>query len=82
MGHYLGTAPNSVSAMVRDNIAQGVTLGSLEAWEGRNSMNTCSNGASEESIDIYAKNTCEWSGHSIDLEPRLQSYGRLKLQGP
>ena len=27
---------------------------SPEGWEGRNSMNTCPNGASEESISIYA----------------------------
>ena len=32
-----------------------------EAWEGRNSMNTCSNKASEESIAIHAKSRCQWS---------------------
>ena len=67
---------------MRDNTAQGVTLGSPEAWEGHNSVNTCSNGASEESIGIYAKNRCQWSGSSIDLESGPQRYGRLKLQGP
>ena len=54
--------PSFVSTMVRDNTAQGVTPGSPEAWEGRNSVKTCSNGASEESIGIYAKSTCQWSG--------------------
>ena len=40
---------------------------SLEAWEERNPMNTCSNGANEESIGIYAKSRCQWSGRLIDL---------------
>ena len=44
--------------MVRDNTTQRVTPRSLEAWEGRNSINTCSNGTNEESIGIYAK--MEW----------------------
>ena len=35
-----------------DNTAQGVTPRSLEAWEGHNSINTYSNGASEEFISI------------------------------
>ena len=67
---------------MRDNTAQEVTFRSPEAWEGRNSMNTCPNGASEESIGIYAKNKCQWNGCLIHLEPRPQRYGRLKLQGP
>ena len=67
---------------MKDNTAQGVTPGSLKAWEGRNSVNTCMNGASEESIGIYAKNRCQWSGRLVDLEPEPQSYGHLKLQGP
>ena len=67
---------------MRDSTAQGVMPGSPEAWEGLNSVNTCSNGASEESIGIYAKNKCQWNGQSIDLELRPQSYGRLKPQGP
>ena len=71
-----------MSVVVRDNIAQRVTPGSPKAWEGPNSMNTCPNGASEESIGIYAKNRCQWSGCLIDLEPELQNYGRLKPQGP
>ena len=32
-----------MSAVVRDNTAQGVMLGSPKAWEGRNSVNICSN---------------------------------------
>ena len=82
MGLCLGTAPSFVSFVMKDSIAQGVTPRNSEAWEGHNSMNTCPNGASGESIDIYAKSRCQWSGFSIDLEPRLQRYGRLKLQGP
>ena len=82
MGRYLRTVPCSVSAVVRDNSAQRVTPGSPEAWEERNSMNTCSNGASEESIGIYAKSRCQWSGCLINLDPRPRKYGRLKPQGP
>ena len=61
---------------------QGVTPGSPDSLEGRNSVDTCSNGASEEPIGIYAKSRCQWSGRLIELEPRPQSYGRLKAQGP
>ena len=50
--------------------------------EGRNSVTTCSNGASEESIGIYAKSRLQWSSRSLNLEPGPQSYGRLKPQGP
>ena len=82
MGRCLGTAPSSVSAVVRDSTPQGVTPGSPDSLEGRNSVNTCSNGASEESIGIYAKSRCQWSDCLIQLEPGLQSYGRLKPQGP
>ena len=82
MGRCLGTAPRSVSAAVRDSTPQGVTPGSPDSLEGRNSMNTCSNGVSEEPIGIYAKSRCQWSGCLIDLEPGPQSYGRLKPQGP
>ena len=52
------TTPSSVSAVVRDSTAQGVTPGSPDAWEGHNSVNTCLNGASEESIGVYAKSKC------------------------
>ena len=69
MGRYLGTVPNFVNVVVRDSTAQGVTPGSLEAWEERNSVNTCLNGASEESIGIYTKSRCQWSGRLIHLEP-------------
>ena len=55
---------------------------SPEAWEGRNSVNTYSNGASEESIGIYAKSRCQRSGCLIDLEPEPQRYGRLKPSSP
>ena len=81
MGRCLGTASSSVSAVVRDNRAQGVTPRSPKAWEGRNQVNTYSNGASEKSIGIYAKSRCQWSGQLIHLEPNLQRYGRLKPQG-
>ena len=30
-----------------------------EAWEGRNSLITCPNGVSEESIGIYVKSKCQ-----------------------
>ena len=53
---------SSVSAMVRDNTAQGLTLESPEAWEGCNSVKTCLNGTSQESIGIYAENRCQWNG--------------------
>ena len=82
MGRCLGTAPTSVSAVVRDSTPQGVTPRSPDSLEGRNSVNYCSNGASEESISIYAKSRCQWSGCLTDSEPRPQSYGRLKPQGP
>ena len=78
MERYLGTAPSSMSAVVRDSAPQGVTPGSPDSLEGRNSVNTCSNGASEESIGIYAKSRCQWSGRSTDLEPRPRNHGRLK----
>ena len=82
MGRCLGTAPSSVSAVVRDSTPQGVTPGSPNSLEGRNSVNTCSNGASDEPIGIYTKSRCQWSGRLTDLDPGPQSYGRLKLQGP
>ena len=78
MGRYLGTAPSCVSAVVRDSTPQGVTPGSPDSLEGRNSMTTSSNGASEESIGIYAKSRCQWSSRPIELEPEPQSYGRSK----
>ena len=82
MGRCLGTAPSSVSVVMRDSTPQGVTPGNPNSLEGRNSVNTCSNGASEESIGIYAKSRYQWSGRSTDLEPGPQSYDRLKPQGP
>ena len=71
-----------MSVVVRDITAQGVMPRSHEAWEGRNSVNTYPNGASEESIGIYAKCRYQRSGCLIDLELEPRSYGRLKLQGP
>ena len=65
-----------------DSIAQGMTPGSPKAWEGCNSVNTCSIGAIEESIGNYAKSRCQWSGCSIDLELGPRRYGCLKPQGP
>ena len=46
-----------------------------------NFLNTCLNGASEESIGIYANSRCRWSGHLLDLETTHGSYGGLKLLG-
>ena len=82
MGRCLGTAPSCVSDVVRDSTPQGMTPGSPDSLERRNSANTCSNAASEESIGIYKKSRCQWSGRLIELEPGPQSYGRLKPQGP
>ena len=76
------TAPTFVTAVVRDHTTQGVTPGSLDAWEGRSLVNTCLNGASEQSIGIYAKNRCQWSGRLIHLELGPHRYGHLKPQGP
>ena len=53
------TAPSSVSAVVRDSTPQGVMPGSPDSLEGRNSVTTCSNGVSKESIGIYAKSRCQ-----------------------
>ena len=62
MGRCLGIALTSVSAVVRDSTPQGVMPGSPDSLEGRNLVDTCSNGASEEPIGIYAKSKClEWS---------------------
>ena len=65
MGRCLRAAPNTGSAVVRDSTVQGVTLGSPKSLEGRNSMNTYLNGASEKSISIYSKNRCQWSDRLI-----------------
>ena len=82
MGRCLGTAPSCVSAVVRDSTPQGVTPGSPDSLEGRNSVDTCSNGASEESIGIYAKSRGQWYGCLLELEAGPQSYGRLNPHGP
>ena len=67
---------------MRESTAQGVTPESPDSLEERNSVNSCLNGASEESIGIYAKSRCQWSDCLTALEPAPQSYGRLKLSGP
>ena len=67
---------------MKDNIVQGMMPGSPESLEGRNSVNTCLNGASEESIDIYAKSKCQWSGCSIKTKLGQGRYGHLNPQGP
>ena len=82
MGRCLRTAPSSVSAVVRDSTPQGVTPGSPDSLEGRNSVDTCTNGASKESISIYANSRCQWSCRLIELERGPQSYGRLEPKGP
>ena len=82
MGRCLGTVPSCVSVVVRDSTPQGVMPGSPDSLEERNSVDTCSNGANEDSIGINAKSRCQWSGRAIELEPGPKSYGRLKLHGP
>ena len=50
-----------------------------------NFLNTCVNGASEESIGMYAKNRWRWSGCLVETKIIQQSYGGLKgkyLLGP
>ena len=42
---------------------------------GHYSVNTCQNGANEESININAKNRYQWTGCSIGLELGSQRYG-------
>ena len=49
---------------MRDSTSQGVTPRSPDSLEGRNSVNTCSNRASDESIGIYAKSKWQWKGRS------------------
>ena len=65
MGCCLGAASDTGSVVVRDNTVQRLTPGSPESLEGCNSVNTCLNGASEESIGIYPKSRCQWSGRLI-----------------
>ena len=82
MKYCLRTTPSSRSAMMWNNIAQEVMLGTPTAWKEHNSFNTCPNGASDEFIGIYAKNRCHWSNFLIESKPRLGRYACLKLQGP
>ena len=65
MGRYLGTAPSTGSDVVRDNTVQGVTPWNPESLEGCNSVSTCLNEASEESISIFTKSRCQWIGRLI-----------------
>ena len=80
MGRCLGTVPSTGSVVVRVRIVQGVKPASPESLEGRNSLNTCPNGASEESISIHAKSRCQWSGCYIKKMLGQGRYGRLKPQ--
>ena len=82
VGRCLRTARSTKSAVVRDNTVQGVTLSSLESLEGRNSVKTCPNEAKVESIDIYAKSTCQWISCLIKVKLKSGRYGHLNLQGP
>ena len=82
MGHYLETAPNIESAVVRNITVQGVTPRSPKSLEGRNLVNNCPNGASEEFIGIYAKSKCQWSSHLIKIKLAQGKYGHLNLHGP
>ena len=77
MGCYLETAFSTRSAVVRDGTVQGVTPRSLKSLEGRNLVNTCSNGASEDSIGIYAKSRCQNTNCSIKTKLEQGRYGRL-----
>ena len=77
MEHCLGEVPNTESGVVKDNTVQGVMPRSPESLEGHNSVNTCLNGASEESIGIYTKIKCQWSGRLIKTELRQGRYGCL-----
>ena len=84
-GVFSGALPRDSAQLCEcygdDSTSKGMTPGSPEAWEGHNSMNTCSNGVSEESIGISTKSRCQWSGRLIHVEPKLWRYGRLKPQG-
>ena len=44
-------------------------------------LNICMNGANEESIRIYAKSKCQWSGWLIKVKIIQQFYGGLELLG-
>jgi hypothetical protein len=39
------------------------------------------NGANDNSISIYMKNKCRWTGYLIKSEIERQNYGSLKLMG-
>ena len=66
--------------MVRDNIVQGVMPRSFESLERHNLVNSCLNGASEESIGMYTKSGCQWSDSSIKIELGRGRYGCLNPQ--
>ena len=46
-----------------------------------NFLNTCQNGASEESINIYRKSRCRWSGRLLIWKTKRGSYECMKLLG-
>ena len=62
MEYCLETALNTKSVVVRNSTVQRVNPRSPESLEGRNSLITFSNRASKESIGIYTKKRCQWSG--------------------
>ena len=56
-------------------------LRTFKAWKGHISFNTCSNEENMESMSIYAKNRCQWSGRMIDLEPESRRYSWSEVVG-
>ena len=62
MGHCVGTTLSIGSVVVWNSSAQEVMPRTFKAWKECISFNTCMNGASDESISIYTKNRCQWSG--------------------
>ena len=62
---------------MRDSTIHGVTPGSSESLEGHNLVNTCPNGASDESTGIYTKSRGQWSGLVIKSKLEQGRFGRL-----
>ena len=75
----LGTTSSTGSAMVRDSKVQRVMLGSSKFLEGHEPLSICPNGASEESIGIYAKNRCQCTSCLIKIELEQGRYSHLNL---
>jgi len=57
------------------------TPGSPESSKWHNFVNTCPNGASEESIGIYGKSRCRWTGRLMETVIGGGCYGRFKPMG-